>query len=100
MHHNLKLDGEALQMLQHSSALYVGLLGPYHRTERLLSDMNMNLAQLTLPLANPVGLNLGGDLPETIALSILSEAQARLAERDARSFSLLSNSAPAQSGAK
>ncbi len=100
MHHNLKLDGLALQILQQSSALYVGLLGPYHRTEKMLSDMSMSLDDLSKPLANPVGLNLGGDLPETIALSILSEAQARLAERDARSFSLLNHPSQVLTGSR
>ncbi|MGO4894374.1 XdhC family protein [Flavobacterium sp. W21_SRS_FM6] len=85
--HNIKLDAQALSLLQHSAASYVGLLGPLHRTERVLAHARLSKQHLHYPLANPVGLRLGGELPESIALSMLSEVHAFLEKTDAQSIS-------------
>ena len=85
--HNIKLDAAALKLLQNSSAKYVGLLGPIHRTDRVLDIAQLSRKDLTKPLANPVGLRLGGELPESIALSMLAEAHAVLEEADGLSIS-------------
>jgi xanthine/CO dehydrogenase XdhC/CoxF family maturation factor len=76
MGHNVVFDAKALALLQLSNADYIGLLGPTHRTEKVLSEAKLSFDSLSKPLANPIGLNLGGDLPESIALSILSEIHA------------------------
>ncbi len=78
MTHNILMDGEALKVAQHSSAKYVGLLGPIHRRERILEQENLSLSALSTPLSSPIGLNIGGQLPESIALSILSECHEQL----------------------
>ena len=85
--HNIKLDAAALTLVQNSSAKYVGLLGPIHRTDRVLDIAKLSRNALTKPLANPVGLRLGGELPESIALSMLSEAHAVLEKTDGLSIS-------------
>lgn len=85
--HNIKLDAAALALLQHSKVKYVGLLGPLHRTERVLEHAELSTQQLRYPLANPVGLRLGGDLPESIALSMIAELHAFLEQADAQSIS-------------
>jgi xanthine dehydrogenase accessory factor len=85
--HNIKLDAAALKLVQNSSAKYVGLLGPNHRTDRVLDIAKLTRKDLTKPLANPVGLRLGGELPESIALSMLSEAHAVLEKADGLSIS-------------
>jgi xanthine dehydrogenase accessory factor len=85
--HNIKLDAAALILIQSSSAKYVGLLGPTHRTDRVLDIAHLGRNDLTKPLANPVGLRLGGELPESIALSMLSEAHAALEKADGLSIS-------------
>lgn len=85
--HNIKLDAAALKLVQSSSAQYVGLLGPTHRTDRVLDIAKLTRNDLTKPLANPVGLRLGGELPESIALSMLSEAHAALEHADGLSIS-------------
>tara|TARA_B110000240_G_C13450273_1_gene432227 strand:- start:912 stop:1487 length:576 start_codon:yes stop_codon:yes gene_type:complete len=85
--HNIKLDAAALKLLQNSSAKYVGLLGPIHRTDRVLDVANLTRKDLAKPLANPVGLRLGGELPESIALSMLSEAHAVMEQADGLSIS-------------
>lgn len=85
--HNIKLDAAALKLVQGSSAKYVGLLGPTHRTDRVLDFAELTRNDLTLPLANPVGLRLGGELPESIALSMLAEVHAALENADGLSIS-------------
>ena len=78
MTHNILMDGEALKVAQHSSASYVGLLGPIHRRERILDNENLKIESLSKPLSSPIGLDIGGQLPESIALSILSECHKAL----------------------
>ncbi len=98
MTHNVKLDAQALLLAQSSSASYVGMLGPAHRTERVLKEAGISASGsanknqqttsgLTKRLANPIGLKLGGELPESIALSILSEIHAFIESADGKSFS-------------
>jgi len=78
MNHNVRLDALSLKLAQSSSAQFVGMLGPTHRTEKVLKQLNWSYQDLQKPLSNPVGLDIGGELPESIALSILSEAHAVL----------------------
>ncbi len=85
--HNITLDAAALALVQSSSAKYVGLLGPIHRTDRVLDIAKLSRDNLTKPLANPVGFRLGGELPESIALSMISEAHAVLEKADGLSIS-------------
>ncbi|GLX86951.1 xanthine and CO dehydrogenase family maturation factor XdhC/CoxF family protein [Thalassotalea loyana] len=76
MTHNLTLDGQALALCQSLPLSYCGLLGPRHRTERVLRIGKLTFDDLTIPLFNPVGFDIGGELPESIALSMLSQAHA------------------------
>lgn len=85
--HNIKLDAAALNVLQFSQTKYVGLLGPLHRTQRVMEQAELRAADLNYPLANPVGLRLGGELPESIALSMIAEVHAFLEGSDGHSIS-------------
>ena len=87
MTHNVQLDAEALHAAQHSNASYIGILGPTHRTERVLAAKEFTLSSLRVPLANPIGLKLGGELPESIALSIIAEMHAHFEGCNAHSIS-------------
>lgn len=81
MMHDLRRDAAILQRLALHPPAYVGVLGPRRRTERLLSTIP-SLAEVTPSwLHAPVGLDIGGDTPETIALSIVSEIQGMFARR-------------------
>jgi xanthine dehydrogenase accessory factor len=80
MTHNFMQDLELLEVLLPSAIPYLGLLGPKSRGDDLL-------ARAALPpgrLHYPIGLDLGADNPEEIALSIVAEIQAVLSERSAR----------------
>jgi len=65
----------------------VGLLGPAPRREKLLGDLGDDAAKIRPRLRAPVGLDLGGRAPESIALSIVGEIHAALAGRGGRPFS-------------
>ena len=57
---------------------YIGLLGPAKRKADVLACAGLQEAQLRYPIAGPMGLALGGDLPESIALSVLAECHAKI----------------------
>jgi len=87
MNHNVELDALSLSLVQQSSSRYLGILGPTHRTDRVFEEANLTRNQVIIPLANPIGLRLGGELPESIALSMISEIHAFLENADAQSIS-------------
>jgi xanthine/CO dehydrogenase XdhC/CoxF family maturation factor len=87
MSHHLESDLAYLRMLAHSAVPYVGLLGPAARREKLLADLGPDARLLRPRLRAPVGLDIGGRTPESIALSIIGEVHAALAGRGGRPFS-------------
>jgi xanthine dehydrogenase accessory factor len=56
----------------------VGLLGPARRREKLLADLGEAATALAPRLRSPIGINIGGRAPESVALSIVAEIHARL----------------------
>ena len=80
MTHSYRQDRHWLGQLLQGAPAYIGQLGPRERTERLLSDIRQHHPALNaLPqLHYPMGLDLGGDAPESVALSILAEMTAAL----------------------
>jgi xanthine/CO dehydrogenase XdhC/CoxF family maturation factor len=91
MSHHLDSDLSYLRALAHSSVPYVGLLGPAARREKLLSDLGSDAEALRSRLRAPVGLDIGGRAPESIALSIVGEIHAVLAGRGGRPFTETAN---------
>ena len=78
--HDFSLDLELLRVILPSQASYVGLLGPSSRAELLIEKLKETgftpTSQQLSRLHAPIGLNIGAESPEEIALSILSEIQA------------------------
>lgn len=79
MNHNYALDLAALRAALPKSLGYLGLLGPKTRAERLLADASADGfhpadGQLA-GLFAPVGLDLGAETPEEVALAILAEVK-------------------------
>jgi xanthine dehydrogenase accessory factor len=84
MNHNFHLDARCLSHLARSDVGHVGLLGPPARRDDLLTDVGEDVAARLRPrLHAPVGLPLGGEGAEAIALSIAAQLQQRFA-RNAR----------------
>lgn len=73
MTHNYLYDLEILPILLSKSLAYLGILGPKTRTERLFADLPPEGLPLESRLHTPIGLDLGADNPEEIALAIIAE---------------------------
>ncbi|MET0581091.1 MAG: XdhC family protein [Pseudoxanthomonas sp.] len=77
MNHNFEMDREALHALASGDLAFIGLLGPIRRREDLFRVLPPSVRASLLPrLHSPVGLKLGGQGPEAIALSIAAQLQA------------------------
>ena len=79
MSHHLVSDRAYLGQLAATQIAYVGLLGPEHRRDRLLSELGTAADSIRDRLHGPAGLEIGGRGPAPIALSIVAEIQQRLA---------------------
>jgi len=75
MSHHLETDRKYRQQLSAAPAAYIGLLGPAQRKQKLLDELPDNCADLSKRLHGPVGLDIGTDSPETIALALIAEIQ-------------------------
>lgn len=75
MTHNLELDAAWLGRLDGVAALrYAGLLGPVDRREKVVEMAQLGESSGLLPILHgPMGLDIGGDMPESIALSTLAQ---------------------------
>jgi xanthine dehydrogenase accessory factor len=82
MTHNIEYDQRYLQAIVHCRAPFIGLLGPAHRKQRLLQSLGDNAALISDRVFGPVGLDIGAQTPEEIALSIMAGIHAQLKGRN------------------
>lgn len=86
MSHNLKYDEEVLRQIIGSDAPYIGILGPKKRADKLFHTLR-DTYQLTISqeqmdkIHAPIGLDIGAETPDEIAVSIISEIQAKFSNR-------------------
>ncbi len=80
MSHNLEADTRYLEAACTASVPYVGLLGPTARRDKLLERVPA-AQSIHGRLYGPVGLDIGADGPEAIALAVVAEIQAVMAGR-------------------
>ncbi len=78
MTHHLGHDRSYLSQVINASLPYIGLLGPRARRDRLLSEIGAG----DVHVFGPAGLNIGAEMPESIALAIVAEIHAFLNRRD------------------
>jgi xanthine dehydrogenase accessory factor len=84
MTHNYPLDALLLPQLLAAGPRYLGLLGPRSRAERLFEEIG---GRLEVGFVHaPVGLDVGGEQPEAIALSIVAEIQCVLHAQSGQSL--------------
>ncbi|MEO0841056.1 MAG: XdhC family protein [Cyanobacteria bacterium J06643_5] len=83
MSHNYLDDLEMLKLLVPSKLKYLGILGPKKRTNRILEELQAEGITPDANIHSPVGLDIGADNAEEIALSIVSEIQAVTSQRKA-----------------
>ena len=83
MTHNFLRDVAIVDALLHASVPYVGLLGPKSRGDEIVTQIANVTPDMRARLFSPIGLDLGGDSPEEIALSIVAEIQSVLNRKGA-----------------
>jgi len=78
--HNYKYDLAVLKLLVQTNCNYIGILGPKTKLNRMLDDLNSEGIELTeeklTTIYGPIGLDLGAETAEEIALSIVAEIKA------------------------
>lgn len=91
MSHSIDIDADALVALAKQKLDYCALLGPKHRQQQVLEKAKITKKTLSFKLAGPAGLDIGAELPESIALAILAECHAKIFKRNAHSLSNVLN---------
>jgi xanthine/CO dehydrogenase XdhC/CoxF family maturation factor len=80
MSHHYISDRDYLKALLPLPLTYLGLMGPRRRAEKMLQELREEGTLIgdehLQKLHNPIGLDIGAEGPEEIALSILSEIRA------------------------
>lgn len=80
MTHSYVQDRDWLAAVLPLAPRYLGVLGPRHRSSLLVTEASaitgLSVSECCARICAPVGLDLGGDGPEAIALAIMAEVQA------------------------
>jgi len=96
MTHNYNYDLAMLAALSKKQINYTGMLGPRKKLERMKSELSENGIHFTPEqlsvIHSPVGLDIGAETPEEIALSVLAEIQTVFSE--AKAIPLKENTEP------
>ena len=86
MSHALEYDKKAVEHLIQSDVPYIGILGPRSRATKIfdyMSEVGIKLSPHDLErIHSPVGLDIGAETPQEIALAIVAEIRARFGERE------------------
>jgi xanthine dehydrogenase accessory factor len=76
MTHSYAQDLEIVRELSGMRLSYLGILGPRKRTNQLLEEAGISPSSMGPALHGPMGLDIGADGPEQVALAIVAEIQA------------------------
>jgi len=86
MNHNFADDQAYVRALLKTPVAYVGMLGPRQRTERILRNLAVEGPMDETRVYGPVGLDIGTDGAEQVALAVIAEILAVRSGRRARSL--------------
>lgn len=90
MTHNYKYDLEMLKQLLESNCKYIGILGPKTKLDRMINDLSNEGIKVTEEQLNriygPIGLDVGAETSEEIALSITAEIKAVMSGKNGTSL--------------
>ncbi len=86
MSHSYSQDQESLREFAAQPLRYLGILGPRKRTSQLIKEVGLDGSRLIPGLHSPMGLDIGADGPEQVALAVLAEIQATLNGRQGGSL--------------
>lgn len=80
MTHNYKYDLALLKLLLETDRNYIGILGPKTKLHRMFNDLNDDGITVTArqldTIYGPIGLDIGAETSEEIALSVVAEIKA------------------------
>ncbi|HEY4195008.1 MAG TPA: XdhC family protein [Mucilaginibacter sp.] len=92
MTHNYNYDLELLKLLIGVDTDYIGLLGPKKKMQRMLDELREQGIEINSEqqekIHGPVGLDIGAETAEEIALSIAAEIKAVLSARNGQSLKI------------
>ena len=90
MTHNYKYDLDVLRLVLKTNCPYIGILGPKTKLQRMFDDLNAAGIMLTEDdlkrIYGPIGLDIGAETSEEIALSVISEIKAVMEGRKGTSL--------------
>jgi xanthine dehydrogenase accessory factor len=85
MSHNYEYDRDVLKKLLKTNTPYIGILGPRKRFDKMMSEFNaqgISLAEQDFQrIHSPIGLDIGAEAPDEIAVSIIAEIQSKFNNR-------------------
>jgi xanthine dehydrogenase accessory factor len=85
MSHNYEYDRDVLRKVLKSEAPYIGILGPRKRFDKMLEEFTREGIMLTDDdlhrIHSPIGLDIGAETPDEIAISIIAEVQGKFSNR-------------------
>lgn len=85
MSHNYEYDRDVLRKLLSSDTPYIGILGPRKRFDKMIAEFEAEGIRVSADdfhrIHSPIGLDIGAEAPDEIALSITSEIQGKFSNR-------------------
>jgi xanthine/CO dehydrogenase XdhC/CoxF family maturation factor len=85
MSHNYEYDRDVLRKLVKTETPFIGILGPKKRFDKMLEEFaaeNITLTPGELHrIHSPIGLDIGAEAPDEIAVSIVAEIQGKFSNR-------------------
>lgn len=85
MSHNYEYDRDVLRKLLNSETPYIGILGPRKRFDKMRDEFEQEGIQLSneqlSKIHSPIGLDIGAEAPDEIAVSIIAEIQSKFSHR-------------------
>jgi xanthine/CO dehydrogenase XdhC/CoxF family maturation factor len=85
MSHNYEYDRDVLRKIIKSDTPYIGILGPRKRYDKMMVEFEKEELVFSLQhrekIHSPIGLDIGAETPDEIALSIIAEIQGKFANR-------------------
>ncbi len=90
MTHNFNYDLAALERLINTTCKYIGILGPKKKLHKMFDEIKENGIvvndRITQHIYGPVGLDIGAETSEEIALSVIAEIKAVFSNREGASL--------------
>ncbi len=85
MSHNYEYDRDVLKKLIKTTTPYIGILGPRKRFDKMQLEFALQGSAIgaddVYRIHSPIGLDIGAETPDEIAISIISEIHGKFANR-------------------